>query len=151
MMEPYLPLRVSRALEHDGQLRVLQVVPASLAADGQGLGCILGGSDDHAALHSAQGAEHVAHEVEVAGAVEDVDLAACEAHRGDGGGDGDLAGGFLSVVVAYGGAVGDLAHTVDRAGAVQHALSKAGLAVVAVADQADVANVFRFHVSFPLC
>ena len=137
--------------EHDGQLCVLQVVPASLAADGQGLRRILGGGDDDAALHSAQGAQHVAHEVEVAGAVEDVDLVACEVHRGDGGGDGDLAGGFLCVVVADGGAVGDLAHAVDGAGAVEHALSKAGFAVVAVADQADVANVFRFHVSFPLC
>ena len=139
--------------EHDGQFRVLQVVPASLAADGQGVRRVLGGGDDHAALHCAQGAEHIAHKVEVAGAVKHVDLHAAVVQGGDGGGNGDLAGGFLRVIVADGGPVGDLTHAVDGAGAEQHALRKAGLAVVAVADQADVANVFRFvaHVSFPLC
>ena len=139
--------------EHDGQLCVLQVIPAALAADGEAVGRILGGGDNHAALDSAQSAQHVAHKVEVAGAVEDVDLHAAVVHRGDGGRDGDLAGGLLGIVVADGGAVGNLAHAVDGAGAVEHALGKAGLAVVAVADQADVANVFRFvaHVLLPLC
>ena len=139
--------------EHHGELRVLEIIPASLTADGKGVRGILGGGDDHAALHGAQGAQHVAYEVEVAGAVENVDLAAAEVHGGDSGGNGNLTGGFLSVVVAHGGAVGDLAHAVDGAGAVEHALGQAGFAVVAVPDQADVANVFGFvaHVSFPLC
>ena len=117
--------------EHDGQLCVLQVIPAALAADGEAVGRILGGGDNHAALDSAPAV----------------------VHRGDGSRDGDLAGGLLGIVVADGGAVGNLAHAVDGAGAVEHALGKAGLAVVAVADQADVANVFRFvaHVLLPLC
>ncbi len=131
--------------EHDGQLGLLKVFPAALGTDADRFRRVLGGEDDHAGLDSAQRAEHVADEVEVAGAVKHVDLAAAEVHGGDGGGNGDLAGGLFGVVVADGVAVADLAHAVDRAGDVEHALRQAGLAGVAVADQADIADVFGFH------
>ena len=130
--------------EHNRQLCILKVVPVALCANGNGLGSVLGGGDDHAALHCAQCAENIAHEVKVTGAVQNVNLCTVVVYGCDGGGDSYLAAGFFCVVVADGGAVSYLAHTVDSAGAEKHALCKAGLTVVAVANKADVANVLGF-------
>ena len=52
---------------------------------------------------------------EIAGAVENVDLAAAKLNRGDCGGDTDLALDLLLVIVANSGAGGDLAETVNNA------------------------------------
>ncbi len=138
--------------EHHGQVGGLQIVPAALGADGDGLGRVLGGDGDYAGLDRAQGVEHLADKVEVAGAVEHVDLVAVELHRRDSRGDGDLAGDLFGIIVADGVAVSYLAQTVDGAGDVEHALGQAGLAGVAVAQEGDVTDVFCFvaHVLLPL-
>ena len=136
-------------VEHCGNACCLEIFPASLRADGD---AVLGRAEDDAGLNNADSGENVADEVEIAGAVKNVDLAAAEVYGGDGGRDGDLALDLFSVIVADGASVGDLAHTVDSAGREQHALSKAGLTAVAVTHEADVANVFGFvaHVLLPL-
>ena len=138
--------------EHHGQVGGLQIVPAALGADGDGLGRVLGRDGDHAGLDRAQGVEHLADKVKVAGAVEHVDLVAVELHGRNGGGDGDLTGNLFGIIVADGVAVSYLAQTVDGAGDVEHALGQAGLAGVAVAQEGDVTDVFCFvaHVLLPL-
>ena len=133
--------------EQGGQVRGLGGLPHTLGADGD---AVLGGDQDGAGFHRAQGAQGLAHKVKVARAVQDVDLLAAEADGGDGGGDGDLALDLFGVVVAGGVAVGDLALAISGAGYKEHALGQTGLAAVAVAQEGDVANVFRFHVLLPL-
>ena len=130
-----------------GQLGGLQVFPGTLGAHGD---AVLGGDQDGAGFHGPQGAEHFAHKVKVTRAVQHVDLRPTEVHRRETGGNGDLALDLFGVVVADGVAVADLAQTVGAAGDEEHALGKAGLAAVAVAQKADVANVFGFHVLLPL-
>ena len=127
--------------EEGGQVGGLQSLPAPLGADGD---AVLGGDEDDARLHRAQGAGDLAGEVEVAGAVEDVDLVAVEFHGLHGQGNAGLALGLFGVVVADGVAVGDLALAVDGAGQVQHVLHQRGLAAVEMAQQGDVADLFRF-------
>ena len=134
--------------EHNGQVRGLEIFPGALHADSDP---VLGGADDNARLNGAKGAEHVSHKVKKAGAVQNVYLAAVEAHRGYGGGDADLTLDLLGVIIADGVSVADLSLAVKGAGGKQHALRKAGLAAVAMAHQADVANVFGFHLLLPLC
>ena len=135
--------------ESNGDVGGLQVFPCPLSADRQP---VLGGAEDDAGFGGADGSQGLAHKVKEAGAVQHVDLAAAEINGGYSGGNGDLALDFLRVIVADGVAVADLTHAVDSAGAEQHALSKAGLAAVAMAQQADVADVFGFvaHVLLPL-
>jgi hypothetical protein len=137
-------------VEHGGLLGGLQIFPAALCADGQ---AVLGGADYESGLGGADGAQHLAHEVLIAGAVQNVYFAAAEFDGSERGGNGDLALDLLGVVIADGVAVGDLALAVDRADREQHALGKTGLAAVSVAHQGDVADVFGVvaHVSFLSC
>ena len=139
--------------EHDRQTCVFQVLPGALCAHGHALASVLGGAENDARFHCAQGAENVACKVKEAGAVQNVDLAAGKVYRGQRSGDGNLAGDLFGIAVADGVAVADLAQTVDGAGDVQHALGKAGFAGVAVAQQGNVTDVFGFvaHVLLPLC
>ena len=136
-------------VENRGNASGLQILPAALCADGDAVLCR---AEDNAGLDHADGGEHIAGKVKIAGAVEHIDLAAAEINGRDGGGDCDLALDLFSVIVADGVAVGDLAHTVDSAGAEQHAFGKAGLTAVAVTYEADVADVLGFvaHVLLPL-
>ena len=138
-----------RDVEHCGNAGRLKIFPASLRTDGN---AVLGRAEDDAGLNNADSGENVADEVEIAGAVKNIDLAAAEAYGSDGSRDGNLALDLFSVIVADGIAVGDLAHTVDSAGRKQHAFGKAGLTAVAVTHEADVADVFCFvaHVLLPL-
>ena len=136
-------------VEHGGHVGVLQILPAALGADRD---AVLRAAEDDARLNCAQRAHDLAGKVKEAGAVEHVDLAAAVVHRGDAGGNGDLALDFFRVIVTDGVAVGNLALTVDGAGHVQHAFSERGFAAAAVPEQAYVADGLGFvaHEFVPL-
>ena len=133
--------------KHGGQVCGFGSLPHTLGADRD---AVLGSDQDGPGFHRAQGAQGLTDEVEIARAVQNIDLLAAEADRGNGGCNGDLALDLFRVVVASGVAVRDLALTIDGAGHKEHALSQTGLAAVAVAQEGDVANVFGFHVLLPL-
>ena len=117
-------------VDDPGQLALVQQPPGPLGAHGQ---AALGGAHQHPRVRHGQALGHLPGEVEVAGGVQHVDLAAVIFHRSHGGGDGDLPLGLLGVVVADGGAVGGPAHAGDGTGHVQKALDQGGFAVAAVA------------------
>ena len=121
-----------------GQLALIQLPPGALGAHGQPA---LGGAHQHPRVGHGQALGHLAGEVEIAGGVQHVDLAAVIFHGGHGGGDGDLALDLFRVVIANGVAVGGLAQTVDHTGHAQKALHEGGLAVAAMAQQTDVADI----------
>ena len=121
-----------------GHIPLLAVLPRLLQANGQ---AVLGGADDDGGIGGPQGGHSLAGEVEAARSVQDIDLAALIFHGSHRGGDGDLTLGLLGVVVADSVAVYGAAHTVDGAGEEQHALCQGGLAVSAVTQQTDVADV----------
>ena len=121
-----------------GQPALVQQPPGPLGAHGK---AALGGAHQHPRVGHGQALGHLAGEVEVAGGVQHVDLAAVVLHGGHGGGDGDLALDLLGVVIANGVAVGGLAQTVDDTGHAQKALNQGGLAVAAMAQQADIADI----------
>lgn len=136
--------------ESGGDVCGLEVLPGALCADGDTVLCR---AEDDACFNCADSCECFTDEVEVAGAVKNVDLAAAELDRRDRCGYGYLALDLFCVIVADGVAVADLTLTVDSAGGEEHALSQTGFAAVAVPQQADVANVFGFvaHLLLPLC
>ena len=131
-----------------GQICRLQVLPRALGSDGN---AVLGRAQDHAGLHRAQRAQHLADKVEIARAVQHVDLAAAKGNRGQGRGNRNLALDLFRVIVADRVPVGNLAETVHRAGDKKHAFRQAGLAAVPMPEEGDVANVLTFHVLLPLC
>ena len=94
---------------------------------------------------SLNGLRDLTGEVEAAGHVEHVDLAAVVFHGSHGQRNGDLAADLFGIVVTNGIAVGNSAQTVRAAGEIQHALSEGGLAAAAVAKQHDIADVFCTH------
>ena len=128
-------------VEHAGHVGIFEVFPAALSADGD---AVFRSAEDYAGLDGAQGAHHVAREVEKARAVEHVDLAAAEVDRRDAGRDRDLALDLFGIVITDGVAVGRLALTVDRARHIQHALGKCGLTAAAMAEQAHIADILGF-------
>ena len=124
------------------------VVAPHLAVDGHRLG-----------LHAADGAEHedrpVQHaeaaldldgEIDVAGRVDQVDVAALPLDAGGGAGDGDAAFAFQVHVVHGGPALAlDLLHAVDAAGIVEDPLAERGLARVDVGGNADITQLGNIH------
>ena len=121
-----------------GQARVGKGLPGLLGADVQ---AVLGGDADDADVRDAQSLSDLAREVEVSRGVDDVDLGLLilSVHRA--GGDTYLAADLLRVVVRDGVAGGGAAEPVGSAGQKEDALSEAGLAVAAVSEQRDVADV----------
>ena len=128
-------------VEHAGHVGIFEVFPAALSADGD---AVFRSAEDYAGLDGAQGAHHVAREVEKARAVEHVDLAAAEVDRRDAGRDRDLALDLFGIVITDGVAVGRLALAVDRARHIQHALGECGLTAAAMAEQAHIADILGF-------
>ena len=96
---------------------------------------------DRAGVRHAQRLRDLTGKVEIAGVVDKVQLALVIFHRNDGRGDGILSLLLFVVKVGNGRAVGAFAETGDRLGGEQHALAQGGLAVAAVSQQADVADV----------
>ena len=133
-------------LVHEAEAR--DVVLVGLPPDGFGLGldALLGVEDDDSAVEHAQAAFNLGGEIDVAGGVDQVDAAVAPV-EGDGGGvDRDAALLLLDVEVGDGGAVVDVAHLVDRAAVVEHALGGGGLAGVDVRGDADIADFGQvFH------
>ena len=125
-------------IEHGRQLGVIQIVPGLFGAHGD---AALGGQADETGVHNPQRLGNFTGEGEVAGVVQNIDLAFIVLHRQNGGGDGIAALDLLGVEVADSIAVGTLAQTRDRLGREQHALAECGFAIAAVAKQADVADV----------
>ena len=125
-------------VEHRGQAGLGEALPALFGADGD---AALGGEADESCVRHAQRLRDLTGEVEIAGVVDKVQLALVIFHRNDGRGDGILSLLLFVVKVGNGRAVGAFAETGDRLGGEQHALAQGGLAVAAVSQQADVADV----------
>ena len=125
-------------IEHCGKTGFCEVLPALFGADAD---AALRGQADQTRVGNAQGLHDLTGKVEVAGVIENVDLALVIFHRNDRRRDGILALLLFVVEVGNGRAVRALAQTGDRLGRKEHALAQRGLAVAAVTQQADVANV----------
>ena len=107
---------------------------------------------DDRALGHGHGADHFAGEIEVAGHVDQIDLDVLPLEGSDGGADGDLAALLLLVAVGHRVAILDAALTVDGAAGVQQGLDQRGLALAAVSDDGDIADVLGLivlHVRIP--
>ena len=131
------------------QIGVRQGLPGLLRAD---VDAVLGGDADDADVRDAQGLDNLAREVEVTRGVEDVYLRLLVLRVHGGGGDAYLAADLLGVEVGDAVARGGAAHAVGDAGQEEDALGERALAVPAVAQEGDVADVFRCiaHVLVPL-
>ena len=125
-------------IEQPGQLALLAQLPRLLGAHAHAR---LGGADDDGRVGHLEGLDHLAHEVEVARGVQHVDLTAVILNGGHRGGDGNLTAGLLGIVITNGVAVHGVAQPDGATGQIQHALGQGGLAVPAVAQQADVADI----------
>ena len=121
-----------------GHTRVGKGLPGLFGADVQ---AVLRGDADDADVRDAQGLGDLAGEVEVSRGVDDVDLGLLILGVHGAGGDADLAAYLLLVVVRDGVARGGAAEPVGNAGQKEDALGEAGLAVAAVSEQRDVADV----------
>ncbi len=133
--------------EHGGHIGSLEKLPVTLCADGN---AVLGGYEDNSGLNSADSSSNVSCEVEVAGAVKNVNLAAAELNGSNGGSDGYLALDLFGIIVADSVAIGNLALTVNCTGSKQHALCKSGFTAVAMAKKAYIADFVGFvaHLDF---
>ena len=129
-------------VEQTGERVLLAIFPRLFRADAH---AGLGRADDDGSVGSLNGLRDLTGEVEAAGHVEHVDLAAVVFHGSHGQRNGDLAADLFGIVVTNGVAVGNSAQTVRAAGEIQHALSEGGLAAAAVAKQHDIADVFCTH------
>ena len=90
--------------------------------------------------------------VKVTGHVDQVDLGVLPLQRRHGGADGDVAAHFLLIVVGGGAAILDAALTVDHPGGKQQRFDQRGLALAAVAHDAEVADILGlivFHEKIP--
>ena len=125
-------------IDKAGHIPLLAVFPRLLQAHGH---AVLGGADDDGGVSGPQGLDHLAGKVKGARRVQHIDAAPLVLQRRHGGGDGNLPLGFLRIIVADRVAVRAPAHAVDGAGHIQQALCQGGLAVSAVAQQTDVADV----------
>ena len=132
-----------------GQICVGEGLPGFLGADVQ---TVLRGDADDADIRDAQGLCDLAGEVKVTRSVDDVyfGLLIIGVHRA--GGDAYLTPYFLRIIVRDGVARGRAAEPVGGSGQEKDALGEAGLAVAAVTEQRDVADVLGCiaHVLCPL-
>ena len=128
-------------------------VLVGLAPHGLGLGLDAGDRVEHRdrAVEDAQAALDLDGEVDVAGRVDDVDLAVAPLRGGRGRRDRDAALLLLDHVVHHRGAFVHLADLVGAAGVEEDALGRGGLARVDVGHDPDVAGLlegkFACHVS----
>ena len=132
-------------IEHRGQTGVSQGLPALLGADADAGLC---GQADNAGVGDAQGLYDFTGEIEIAGVVQNIDLAAGIFNGDDGGFDGILSLLFFIIKVGDSRAIGAFAETGDCLGQVEHTLAKRGFAVTAVTEQTEIADVLRSVHSF---
>ena len=125
-------------IEHPGHGPVLTVLPGLLGAHAH---AALGRADNNGRAGDLQALKDLAHKVEVARSVNDIDFAALILHRGHGEGDGNLALNLLGVIITNGVAVSGTSQPIGSAGQIQHTLCQGGLSVSTVAQQADIADV----------
>ena len=128
--------------DHTGHAALAARVPCFFKAGGQA-----GHSahDKRSAFHSSQRARHLAREIEVAGDVDDIELLAVDFNGRHGRTDGDMALDLFRIPVADSVAIFDTALAIDDAGCVEHRLDQSGLALRAVSQYRDVANIL-YHV-----
>ena len=117
---------------------LLAILPDFFKANGN---AVLGGADDDGGVGGPQSLHDLAGEIECAGGVQQVDLAALVFQRGHSHGNGDLAADLLGIVVADRVAVRTSAHAADCVGHKQQTLGQGGLAAAAMPHQADITDV----------
>jgi hypothetical protein len=123
--------------ERPGQAQLLGHGPDDL---GLGLHPLDGRDHEQDGVGGRHGRAHVAHEVGVAGGVQQVDLVAVVLNRGHGQRDRDLLARLLGLEVGHGGAVLDPSDAVGGPGRVTHRLDQRGLAGAPVTNDQDVAD-----------
>ena len=99
--------------------------------------------DDAGRLHHAQGAHHLAHEVEIAGNVDNVEHLVVPVDGRAGGTDGALALDLFGLEVGHRGTILDLALAVNNARGEQHSLRQGGFAFAAMSHEGDVPDIGR--------
>ena len=121
------------------------VVLVGLAPDGLRLGlhALLAVEHRDSTIEHAQRALHLDGEVDVAGGVDDVDLAVVPVAGRRGGRDGDAALLLLLHPVHGAGAIMGLAHLVVHAGVEEDALGRRGFAGIDVSHDADIADLVQ--------
>ena len=135
-------------IDKPGHVPLLAVSPRLLQAYGN---TVLGGADNDGGVRGPEGLHHLTGKVESARRIQHVDLAALVFQGGHRSGDGDLAAGFLGIVIADRISVRGSAHALDGAGHVEQALCQGGLSASAVSQQADVTDVlYRIAHDVPL-
>ena len=127
-------------VEHGGLAGVLHGLPGLLGAHGD---AALGGQNDQAGVGHPQRLHNLTGKVKEAGVIQQVDLAALEFHGNQRRGNGILALDLFRIKVRNGIAVGDTAETVGTVGHKQHILCQHGLAVAAMSQQCNVADILR--------
>ena len=132
--------RAVEAVDEEGA-REGEVLGGVPQAGGDGAGARLRVDDEGRRLGGAHRGVGVAHEVGVAGGVEDVDADALPLDGRDRGGDGEAAGGLLAVVVEGGLGAGVAAEPGGPARQVQHRLGQHGLPDAALAYKDDVLDL----------
>ena len=128
--------------DHAGNAALAGRVPCLLKTGGQSGGRA---HHEHGALHGVQRAGHFAREIEVAGNVDDIELLAVDFNGRHGRADGNMALDLFRIPVADSVAIFDTALAVDDAGCIEHRFDQRGLALRAVSQYRDVADIL-YHI-----
>lgn len=136
--------------EHLAHVVLGGIVPRLFRAHGDAAD---GADQNRGGFHHAQGAHHLAHEIKIAGHVDDVEHLLVPVNRRNGRADGDFSLDLLRVVVGNGVAVLDTTLAVDRSGSEQQCLHQRGFSFAAMSHEGDVADVLGLiacHYGSPL-
>ena len=134
-----------RDIERAGHIALSGALPGFFGADA---GTVLAGSDDQGGIRNPHGGNHLGFKIKEARGIEQVDLALVPFDGGDGGRDRELAADLFGVGIADSVPLRDLADAVGHTGNIEQAFNKRGLAVAAVAHDADITdlvNVISSH------
>ena len=101
-----------------------------------------GDSADHDThgFHHAQGADHLADKIKIAGHIDDVEHFAIPVAGRGGGADGAVTADFFGLKVRGGIAILHLALTIHDTSGVEHRLSQRGFALAAMSHEGDIPN-----------
>ena len=126
--------------DHAGKVQLGGELPGGVRLD---LDALDGADHENRQVSHSECGVHVADEVRVARAVDEVDLVVLPFEGRQRQRQRKVALLFLGIEVAHGRAVFDTSHAGDSAGLVEQSLGQAGLSGSAVSDQCDVADLFR--------
>ena len=124
--------------EDASEILLAAVRPGFFRSDGRARDSV---DQDHGGIDHLKRGGHFADEVEVAGNIDNIHAVIFPIQRRERSADGDLALGFLGIVVADGGTVFDFAHSVDHFCVKKHCFGKGRFALAAVSDDRNIPNL----------